>query len=107
MTFFRRIFLCALISAPLLSATDQLTGFPFPPVAANVYRIDGTGAQTIAASGFTNIIDVDFGPDGDMFVLQLTTNGIAAALTLNRHTIAKWKRRPAFQAELHRLLELL
>jgi hypothetical protein len=35
------------------------------------------------------------------------TNDIAAALSLNRRTIAKWKRRPAFQAELHHLLKSL
>jgi hypothetical protein len=57
----------------------QLTGFPFPPGAANVYRVDPTtGAQTVAAGGFTNIIDLAFGPDGDMFVLQISTNGLAA-----------------------------
>jgi hypothetical protein len=57
----------------------QLTGFPFPEGAANIYRIDPvTGAQTIAASNFTNIIDLAFGPDGDMYVLQITSNGLAA-----------------------------
>lgn len=58
----------------------QLTGFPFPPGAANVYRVDPiTGVQTVEAGGFTNIIDLAFGPDGDLFVLQITSNGLAAA----------------------------
>jgi hypothetical protein len=57
----------------------QLTGFPFPPGAANVYRIDPvTGAQSVDESGFTNIIDLAFGPDGDLFVLQISSNGLAA-----------------------------
>jgi hypothetical protein len=58
----------------------QLTGFPFPPGEANVYRIDPiTGVPAVAASGFTNIIDIAFGPEGDMFVLQISANGLAAA----------------------------
>jgi hypothetical protein len=58
----------------------QLTGFPFPPGAANVYRVDPTtGAQTVAAGGFTNIIDLAFAGDGDMLVLQISSNGLAAA----------------------------
>lgn len=57
----------------------QLTGVPFPPGAANVYRVDAlTGAQTVAHAGFTNVMDVAFGPDGDLFVLQLTTDGLAS-----------------------------
>ena len=58
----------------------QLTGFPFPQGGSNVLRVDPvTGAQTTAHSGFTNVIDLAFGPDNDLYVLQLTTNGIATA----------------------------
>jgi len=40
---------------------SQLTGFPFPVGAANVYRVDRkTGAAEIFASGFTNIMDLAF-----------------------------------------------
>jgi hypothetical protein len=57
----------------------ELTGFPFLQGAANVYRLDPlTGARTIAHSGFTNIIDLTFGPDGDLYVLQISTNGLAS-----------------------------
>lgn len=59
----------------------QLTGFPFPPGAANVYRYDPTtDALSIAYSGFTNIIDLTFDADGDLLVLQLTTNGLASSM---------------------------
>ena len=59
----------------------QLTGFPFPAGAANVFRVDpATGAQTVAHTGFTNIVDLAFGPDGDLFVLQMTTNGLESPL---------------------------
>ena len=58
----------------------QLTGFPFPPGAANVYRIDPvTGAPTVEHGGFTNIVDLAYGPDGDLYVLQISTNGLASA----------------------------
>lgn len=57
----------------------QLTGFPFPPGSANIYRVDPqTGATSVAYDGFTNIIDLTFGPDGDLYVLQNSTNGLAS-----------------------------
>jgi hypothetical protein len=44
----------------------QLTGFPFPPNAANVYRFDPTtSALTVAHSGFTNIGDLTFDTNGN------------------------------------------
>jgi len=55
----------------------QLTGFPFPVGGANVYRVAAAGGSpTVAAGGFTNIIDLAFGPDGSMYVLEMFTNGI-------------------------------
>ena len=58
----------------------ELTGFPFPPGAANIYRIDPTtGLLTVAFGGFTNLMDLAFGPDGALYALQLTTNGLASA----------------------------
>lgn len=57
----------------------QLTGFPFPPGAANVYRqADGGGAISTAYSGFTNIIDLDFDSSGNLYVLQISSNGLAS-----------------------------
>lgn len=58
---------------------SQLTGFPFVPGAANVYRIDpSTNAMTLAHEGFTNIIDLAFDAQGDLFVLQISSNGLAS-----------------------------
>ncbi|MEQ8717046.1 MAG: ScyD/ScyE family protein [Acidimicrobiales bacterium] len=55
----------------------QLTGFPFAPGSANVYRVDpGTGAMDAYATGFTNIMDLAFGPDGSLYVLELSTGGL-------------------------------
>ena len=51
---------------------SQLTGFPFPVGGANVYRVDPwSGKTTVYASGFTNIIDLDFGRDGTLYVLEI------------------------------------
>ncbi|MEX2141790.1 MAG: ScyD/ScyE family protein [Pirellulales bacterium] len=59
----------------------ELTGFPFPSGAANVYRLDPTtGARTVAHSGFTNIVDLAFGPDDSLYVLQISTNGLASPM---------------------------
>jgi len=59
----------------------QLTGFPFPPGAANVYRFDPTtSVLSEAYTGFTNIVDLAFDGAGNMFVLQITTNGLASAM---------------------------
>jgi hypothetical protein len=54
----------------------QLTGFPFPLDGANVYRVPAAGgAPVVFASGFTKIIDLDFGPDGSLYVLQVSAVG--------------------------------
>ena len=58
----------------------QLTGFPFPVDDANVYRVPADGGATeVAAGGFTAVIDVAFGADGSMYVLELAKNGLLAA----------------------------
>lgn len=59
----------------------QLTGFPFPPGAANVYRFDPvTSSMTTAFTGFTNIIDLTFDEYGMLYVLQVSSNGLASAM---------------------------
>lgn len=59
----------------------QLTGFPFPPGAANVYRYDpATSTITEAFTGFTNIIDLAFDTSGMLYVLQVSSNGLASPL---------------------------
>jgi hypothetical protein len=51
---------------------SQLTGFPFPVGGADVYRVNPrTGATSIVAEGFTNIMDLAFGPDGTLYVLEI------------------------------------
>lgn len=55
----------------------QLTGGPFTVGIANVYRVPARGGTPeVAYSGFTNIIDVTFGPDGSLYVLEIARNAI-------------------------------
>ena len=65
----------------------QLTGFPFPIDDANVYSVpENGGAAQIHAGGFTAIIDVAFGPDGSMYVLEIAKNGLLAGFILGDWT---------------------
>lgn len=65
----------------------QLTGFPFPVGAANIYRVPASGgAPTVFATGFTNIVDLTFGPDGSLYVVEIAKNGLLAAFEGNDWT---------------------
>lgn len=65
----------------------QLTGFPFPVGGANVYRVPAKGGTpVVVASGFTHIVDLTFGPDGSLYVLQIARNGLLAAFEGNDWT---------------------
>jgi hypothetical protein len=51
---------------------SQLTGFPFPVGGARIFRIDPqTGVVKTYARGFTNAMDLAFGPDGTLYVLEI------------------------------------
>jgi len=61
---------------------SQLTGFPFPPGGANVDRVNPrTGAVTVFASGFTNIMDLAFGKNGTLYVLEIDHDGLLSGST--------------------------
>jgi hypothetical protein len=60
----------------------QLTGFPFPAGAANVYRLVPGHAPTVYASGFTNIIDVAFDRSGNLYVLEISKQGLLGTSTV-------------------------
>jgi hypothetical protein len=56
---------------------SQLTGFPFPVRGAKVFRVDPrSGAVTTYASGFTNVVDLDFGRDGRLYVLEMDADSL-------------------------------
>jgi hypothetical protein len=57
----------------------ELTGFPFVPGAANIWRVPvGGGTPEVFATGFTHIIDIAPGPDGSLYVLEIAHNGLAS-----------------------------
>lgn len=59
----------------------QLTGFPFPVGAANVFRKVPGNAYTVHLSGFTNILDIDFDSLGNLYVLEMAAGGLLNAGT--------------------------
>lgn len=61
---------------------SELTGFPFPTGGANVYRVNPrTGAVSVFASGFTNIMDLAFGKNGTLYVLEFDHDGLLGGST--------------------------
>ncbi len=54
----------------------QLTGFPFPVGAANVYHIMEGMDPMVHADGFTNITDVAFDEMDNLYVLEIAANGL-------------------------------
>jgi sugar lactone lactonase YvrE len=60
----------------------QLTGGPFPIGGASVLRVDpATGESSTYATGFTNIIDIAFGPDGTLYVAEIVHDGLMGVFT--------------------------
>jgi hypothetical protein len=57
---------------------SQLTGFPFPVGGAKVFRWAADGVTTFA-EGFTNIVDLSFGPDGSLYVLEIAKESLLNA----------------------------
>jgi glucose/arabinose dehydrogenase len=53
-----------------------LTGAPFAEGTANVYRVLPGVSTQIFRSGFKTIIDIAFGPDGSLYVLQYATGAV-------------------------------
>jgi hypothetical protein len=69
----------------------MLTGFPFQVGGATVYRVVPGKAPKVFATGFTNIIDIAFGPGGKLYVLEIAHNGLlsgdrtGALIKVGRH----------------------
>lgn len=63
---------------------SQLTGFPFPVGGARIYRVVAGAAPTVYATGFTNIIDLEFDAVGNLYVLEIDRNGLLAPQVTGR-----------------------
>ncbi|CAN5601281.1 hypothetical protein BH23CHL2_BH23CHL2_21220 [soil metagenome] len=57
----------------------ELTGFPFVPGMARVWRVTHDGDASVYAEGFTNIIDLAFDGAGNLFVLEMIAGGLLNA----------------------------
>ena len=55
---------------------SQLTGFPFPPGKASIFRVVPGSAPTIYASDLTNVTDLDFGRNGSLYVVEISKAGL-------------------------------
>lgn len=54
----------------------ELTGFPFVAGLANIYRVVPGQAPAVHCSGFKAIMDLAFGPDGSLYVVEHATGGL-------------------------------
>jgi hypothetical protein len=55
----------------------QLTGFPFPPGGASVWKVPaGGGDPELYAEGFTNIIDLAMDGEGMLYVLEIDADSL-------------------------------
>lgn len=83
----------------------QLTGFPFPVGAANVYRVDADdGDAEVFSSGFTNLMDLAFDRKGTLWVLEIDHDSLltpigpsddGAIFAVNRQGVATQLSLPA------------
>jgi hypothetical protein len=78
----------------------ELTGFPFPVGGARVYRVVAGEEPTVYAEGFTNIMDIAFGPDGSLYVLEIAHEGLLAAFGAVMAAMEGGEAPPAIQGGL-------
>jgi hypothetical protein len=57
---------------------SQLTGFPFVKGTANVFRVVPGSQPTVVASGLTNLVDLAFDRHGNLYVLEVSHNGLTS-----------------------------
>ena len=55
---------------------SQLTGFPFPEGKAKIYRVGSDGQPTVYTDGFTQLTDLAFDPEGNLYALQYANQSL-------------------------------
>ncbi|OYD95834.1 ScyE family protein [Nostoc sp. 'Peltigera membranacea cyanobiont' 210A] len=55
---------------------SQLTGFPFPEGKAKIYRVGADGQPTVYTDGFTQLTDLDFDAEGNLYALQYANQSL-------------------------------
>jgi hypothetical protein len=90
----------------------ELKGFPFTPGASRIWRIsprardvvcDPTakhGPCTLFADGFTSVVGLDFGPHGDLYVVEIVKAGVFNLFTGGDITGALWRVRHGHKTEI-------
>jgi sugar lactone lactonase YvrE len=93
---------------------SELKGFPFVKGTSRIWRIEpgaknavcdpkspSTGKCTSYATGFTSVMDLAFGPDGTMYVLEIVKEGLLGAELLGEPPIgALWAVKGGTKTEL-------
>jgi hypothetical protein len=57
---------------------SQLTGVPFIPGAARIYRVAPGSEPEIYADGLTNVTDLAFDGHGNLYVVEIAANGLGS-----------------------------
>jgi len=57
-------------------SVGELTGFPFVPGVASIYRVVPGRDPVVHCTGFKAIMDLAFGPDGALYVVENATGGV-------------------------------
>jgi hypothetical protein len=55
---------------------SQLTGFPFQKGTSSIWRLDSGGHLRKWATGLTNVTDLAFSEDGDLYAVQIASEGL-------------------------------
>ena len=93
---------------------SELKGFPFPQGASRIWRIEpgasarpaipanpNVGQCRTVGTGFTSVIDLAFGRDGTMYVLEIVKNGLLGVEVFGEPPIgALWAVRGGTKTEL-------
>ena len=67
---------------------SELTGFPFPVGGANIHQITPDGDVSVYAEGFTNLGDLTFDADGNLWVVEILAGGLLNADPEDPSTLA-------------------
>lgn len=68
---------------------SQLTGFPFPVGVSSIWRIGADGVPTQWATGLTNVTDLTFDDDGNLYAVQIANEGLMSESSLGNGSLLR------------------